>query len=158
MIMPFMRYSKLLAPFILMLMLTPALHADVLVHAWARATPPGATSGAIYGVFSNTGDLAMRATGIGFEHARHVMVHRTVSTDGVTRMLPGELSMAPGETLQLAPGDLHIMLMGLAIPLVKGCRYRFSLIWENGETSFHDLVTGGYGQMTEPAGEGQACP
>lgn len=154
MMMPFMRYLILLVLWIL----PPLLHAEVLVHAWARATAPGANSGAIYGVFSNEGDTAMRATSIGFEHAGHVMVHRTVSTDGVTRMLPAEISIAPGGQLLLAPGDLHIMLMGLNAPLVMGCRYSLSLTWETGETSVHDVVTGGFGQMTAPAVEGQACP
>jgi hypothetical protein len=48
--------------------------------------------------------------------------------DGVMKMRPlKDLTVAPGETLQLAPGGSHVMLMGLAKPLEEGSSFPLTL-------------------------------
>lgn len=140
--------------------------SDVVVEAWARATPPGVSSAVIYGSFDNKGSDEMRVAEIRFEGAKHAMIHRTVEEEGMTRMVHGEILVPPGERYELKPGGLHVMLMGVANALVQGCRYQFQVIWENGDTASHEFVTGGYGQMVFPADaeslggdtEGRLCP
>ena len=40
------------------------------------------------------------------------------------------IAIAPGETVKLAPGGLHIMLLGLKQPLEKGARIPMTLRFE----------------------------
>ena len=56
---------------------------------------------------------------------------------------------AAGSTI-LAPGGLHIMLMGLSEGLKTGCEYSFQLTWADGSVSRHAFLTGEYGQMAAP--------
>jgi len=79
---------------------------------WVRAMPPGQRMTAAYlrivaggepveidGVSSPIGDASL---------------HETQTVDGRSRMVEIEkLSLGPGETVELAPGGKHIMLMGL---------------------------------------------
>lgn len=125
--------------------------SDVAVQAWSRATPPGASSAAIYGLFENNSSHEMRVAEIRFAGARHAMIHRTVEDEGMTRMVHGEILVPSGERYELKPGGLHIMLMGVSFPLLQGCLYKFQILWENGDSTNHEFVTGGYGQMVFPA-------
>jgi copper(I)-binding protein len=51
--------------------------------------------------------------------------------DDIARMREvAVLHIAPGEKLELAPGGLHVMLMGLRKPLVAGRTFRLELLFE----------------------------
>ncbi len=93
----------------------------------------------------------MRVAEIRFTGARHAMIHRTVEDEGMARMVHGEILVPPGERYELKPGGLHIMLMGVSFPLLQGCLYKFQILWENGDSTNHEFVTGDYGQMVFPA-------
>ncbi|HIE87457.1 MAG: copper chaperone PCu(A)C [bacterium] len=137
---------------VLLLVALPLMaKSDVAVQAWSRATPPGASSAAIYGLFENNSSHEMRVAEIRFTGARHAMIHRTVEDEGMARMVHGEILVPPGERYELKPGGLHIMLMGVSFPLLQGCLYKFQILWENGDSTNHEFVTGGYGQMVFPA-------
>lgn len=81
--------------------------------AWIREAPPGAPVMAGYGTLLNTGAMPLTIIAVespGFFH--HVGMHETSLDEGQARMVPREsLSLAPGQTLPLAPGALHLMLM-----------------------------------------------
>ena len=124
--------------------------------AWARATAPGATTGAVYGVLENHSSEKLTLAGVEFSGAGYVMVHRTVERDGMMRMIHADVMLAPGDSLALRPGDLHMMLMKLARPLRQGCRYRLTLDW-GALKSTHSFVTGGYGQIRKPEQAGEPC-
>jgi periplasmic copper chaperone A len=137
---------------VLLLVALPLLaKSDVAVQAWSRATPPGTSSAAIYGLFENNSAHEMRVAEIRFTGARHAMIHRSVEDEGIARMVHGEIVVPPGERYELKPGGLHIMLMGVSSPLLQGCLYKFQILWENGDSTNHEFVTGGYGQMVFPA-------
>ena len=131
--------------------------ADVEVKAWARATTPGSSSAAIYGVFKNTGAEVMSFSKINFAGARQAMIHETREEQGVLRMTRGSVILSPGESYELKPGGTHLMLMGISSPLIEGCRYSFQVVWDNGESSAYHFLTGGYGQMRFPK-NGNQCP
>jgi periplasmic copper chaperone A len=136
---------------VLLLVALPLLaKSDVEVLAWARATPPGASTAAIYGSFENNGSHEMKVAEIRFAGARHAMIHRTVEDEGMARMVHGEILVPVGERFELKPGGLHVMLMGVSSPLQEGCQYKFQILWENGDSTNHEFVTGGYGQMIYP--------
>jgi copper(I)-binding protein len=79
------------------------------VEAWARATPPGATTGAIYGRFTDTAGKSWLAEGIKVPFAGHVMVHKTSNEEGMMRMRHTQLHIEAGETVVLEPGSTHII-------------------------------------------------
>jgi copper(I)-binding protein len=89
-------------------------------QAWARATPPGATTGVIY--LSLTSTAADRLIGVATPVAASATLHRSVMSGGVMQMRPltGGLALPAGQTVTLAPEGNHIMLDGLKAPLTQG--------------------------------------
>ena len=62
-----------------------------------------------------------------------VEVHRTLMQDGMMRMeaVP-DLTVNPGETVQLAPGGLHLMLMQPVEPTRPGEVHRIVIEFDDG--------------------------
>lgn len=109
---------------VLVLMLTAfAAHAEdgpVVSDAWARATPPGVEVGAAYLVIQG-GIRPDRLVGASSERADMVHLHDVVEEDGLAKMRSTESVEIPaGQRVELAPKGRHLMLMGLAAPLVAG--------------------------------------
>jgi copper(I)-binding protein len=72
-------------------------------------------------------------------------VHRTATNEqGVSSMEPaGDLTIAPGTILTLAPGGLHAMLMNLQAPINKGDRFKLTLKFaEGGEVTVEVVARG----------------
>ena len=90
--------------------------------AWARATAPGQTGGAIYATIVNDGgadELVGVSTGAG-----NAMLHSNESVDGVARMrMMAALPVPARSRVTLAPGAVHVMLGGLKAPLAAGSRF-----------------------------------
>jgi len=99
-----------------------AASADVVIERpWTRAVPPVSANGAAYLHIVNTGSEPDRLLGAASPTARMVHLHETRIEEGVARMgMVGELLIAPGERVELAPGGLHLMVMGLEQPLAEG--------------------------------------
>ena len=111
---------------------------------WARETPQGAPNGALYLTISNEGDRDDRLLSVATEHASHAGIHSTSEEDGMMRMRSVEaLSIPAHEKISLAPGGLHIMLMGLNKELVKGDEISINLVFEeSGEQTIRFPVLG----------------
>ena len=97
-----------------------------------RATAPGMPSSAAYVSIANHGDAADRLFAAKTAVARRVEIHSAEMDSGVMRMraVDGGLLIAAGEILHLAPGGLHIMLMGLTTQLAAGGQHEITLIFE----------------------------
>jgi len=95
----------------------PMVHVE---HPWARATPPHASTGAVY--LSLTASAADRLTGASTPAAAQAELHESSMTAaGVMQMRPVDgLDLPPGKTVTLAPEHYHLMLTGLKAPLVAG--------------------------------------
>src|SRR3712207_2777024 len=92
-----------------------------IAHPWARATPAGATVGAGYMTITNTGTQTDRLVGGSAAGASRIEVHASVIEGGLARMRPVKaLEIGPNQTVELKPGGLHIMLIGLKRPLTQG--------------------------------------
>ncbi len=100
-------------------------------HPWARATAPGQPNGAAYFSITNSGDDD-RLVGVQSPAAERVELHgHEHGGDGVVRMRPVEsIALGGGETVALAPGGMHVMLIGLAERLAEGDRIPLTLIFE----------------------------
>jgi len=93
----------------------------VLADAWVRALPPTQTNTAAYVTVTNPGKAAIMITGASSGLAQQVQIHTTREIDGYMRMEQlQDLSVAAGQSVQLAPGGTHLMLLGLARMPLRG--------------------------------------
>jgi copper(I)-binding protein len=91
-------------------------------QAWSRATPGGANVGVGYLRVTNTGSAPDRLLGGAADVASRIETHDMKMEDGVMKMraLSQGIEIAPGATIELKPGGLHLMLMGLKQGLKAG--------------------------------------
>ena len=96
----------------------------VLDHAWARATPGGAKVGGGYLTIENKGASPDKLIGGSSPAAGKIELHQMAMNNGVMTMRPvnGGLPIPPGQSITLAPGGYHIMMMGLKILSKKAPR------------------------------------
>ena len=101
-------------------------------HPWSRPTPAGAVAGGGFLTITNTGKEPDRLLSGTTTAADRLEIHEMSVTDGIMRMraLPDGLAIAPGQTVKLAPGGYHIMLIGLKKPLAIGDRVPARLKFE----------------------------
>lgn len=97
-----------------------------ITGAWARATAPGQPVGAAYMTIASPVGLTLQS--IDTSAAKSVEVHTMDHRNGVMRMraVP-TLRVAAGVPVQLAPGGMHLMLMGLQQPLKAGDTLRLKM-------------------------------
>lgn len=93
----------------------------VVEQAWVRAAPPGAAMLAGYARLSNRGDEAISIESVDSPAFAHASLHETRVENGVSgmRALPA-LVLAPGASVELAPGGKHVMLMQPKTELASG--------------------------------------
>jgi copper(I)-binding protein len=127
-----MRIVRSVALACAMLVAAPALADKLAVtDAWARTTPPGATMGVVYFKLHNGSGRSDRLLKLKTPVAASATVHRSEIVDGIARMREvSVLHVAPGETLEFAPGGLHVMLMGLKGPLRDRQVFELELLFE----------------------------
>lgn len=101
---------------------------------WARATAGRAETGAAY-VTLKGGDGADSLIAAASPVAESVELHTHLEEDGVMRMrqVPS-IPVGPGEKVELKPGGLHIMLIGLKGPLKEGKRFPLTLTFQRAGT------------------------
>jgi copper(I)-binding protein len=104
-----------------------------IAQPWARATPKGASSGAAYMTITNTGKTADKVNCVSSEASAQCQIHTMAMDNGVMKMRPveGGLEIKPGETVTLAPGGLHVMLVNLKHPLEQGKSVKATLKFDS---------------------------
>ena len=104
----------------------------VIDHAWTRATPGGADVGIGYLTIENKGTAPDKLTGASTPAAAKAELHEMSMDNGVMKMRPAKdgLPIPPGQSVTLAPGGLHLMLMGLKNPLKEGGKVPLTLQFE----------------------------
>jgi copper(I)-binding protein len=97
----------------------PVLAAPQVEAAWARPTAKGQPAGGGYLRIDNKGGAADRLLGASAGAAAASVELHSMSMDGdVMRMRRVDAIDVPaGGTVELKPGGLHLMLMGLTAPL-----------------------------------------
>jgi periplasmic copper chaperone A len=97
-------------------------------HAWARAMPAGAKTGAAYLTIKNSGKEGDRLVGVSSPVAGMAQLHTEINDNGVMKMRPlSGIDLKPGSTTVLKPGGMHIMLMDLKQPLKQGQSFPLTL-------------------------------
>ena len=97
-----------------------------------RATVAGMQSSAAYLKITNNGVSDDRLIAAKTAIAQRVEIHSMEMDNGVMRMraVDGGLAIAAGDSVTLAPGGLHIMLMGLTTDLAPDTQHEIILVFE----------------------------
>jgi len=107
----------------------PAASGIAIDAPWSRPVAAGTSVGAGYLKITNSGNEPDVLLGASSDSAERVEVHETtVGDDGTSRMrkLDG-LEIKPGETVELKPAGMHLMLIGLKAPLKEGDTFKLKL-------------------------------
>jgi periplasmic copper chaperone A len=155
----------------------PAAAADYDVGSihistpWARATPKGAAAGAAYMTVTNKGTASDRLNCVSDDASAQCQIHSMTMENGVMKMRPveGGLEIKPGETVTLAPGGFHMMLLDLKAPLEQGKTLKATLKFDHAGTVDVEYpiaaigapapgAAAGGGSMNMGSGGGMAMP
>jgi copper(I)-binding protein len=112
-----------------------------IAQPWTRAAGANA-NGAGFMVLRNAGTRADRLLSAATPAARAVELHTHLREGDVMRMRPvQDIPVPAGETVELRPGGMHLMLIGLAAPLQQGGRVPLTLRFEHaGEVQVELIV------------------
>ncbi len=138
-----------------MLLSGTAMAADVEVEGpYARATAPSQPNSAVFMQINNQGD-ATQLVSASSSAAKVVELHTHTQDQGVMRMRKIDAIELPANTqVELAPGGLHIMLIGLEAPLQVGSQIDMTLEFADGTSEQLEVPV----QQVMPAGMGHGKP
>lgn len=112
--------------------------AVAIADAWVREAPPGARALGGYMTVTNRGKKPLTLKGVSSPLFGSVEMHTIVQEEGRMRMKQVmELAIAPGASLQLKPGDKHLMLMQPKQTLKAGQKVTLTL--DFGKDGTHQL-------------------
>ena len=136
---------KLIAIVVVAWAVASPAHAQESVRvfdAWARATILASRPGAAYLTIESA--AKDRLLGLTTPVAGHVMIHAVEKDGDISRMKHIEtLELPAGQRVTLAPGGMHLMLMGLQDKLSEGTTLPMTLSFENaGEITVEGSVLG----------------
>ena len=97
----------------------PAAPEIAVSEAWARATAPGQSGGAVYATIANRGG-ADRLVGVTSDAVRRCSTAATMKAAWRGCGCCPTSRSPPGRRVVLAPGGTHVMLTGLDAPLAAG--------------------------------------
>jgi len=93
---------------------------------WARATPGGAQTAAVYATIVSAADD--RLTGAATPAAKEAQLHTMATDNGVMTMRQvDDINLPAGQPVTLKPGGYHIVPTGLTQPLVEGQTFPLTL-------------------------------
>ncbi len=97
---------------------------------------------AVYLTLRNNGDVADTLVSAATDAAQAVEIHESRMEDGVMRMRQRDnVEIPAGESVVLAPGGLHVMLIGLTQELTEGDEFDVTLtLTRSGQRSMTVVV------------------
>jgi hypothetical protein len=132
------------------------LGALTIGQPWARASAGAVKNGAAFLTVENHGTETDRLLSAATPAAAAAELHtHMMDGDGVMRMRQVEaIELAPGSEVKLAPGGIHIMLMGLAAPLQEATTFPLTLRFEHAGEVTVEVTVGAVAAMGHGAGGG----
>jgi len=95
--------------------------SDIEISSVYIAEPVMGERAALYFTLTNRASIADDLMAVSTPIAEMAEIHRTIADGGMMRMEPVEsLRVSPGETLHLAPGGYHVMLLNLTRQIEPG--------------------------------------
>jgi copper(I)-binding protein len=121
-------------------------------HPFARATPPGARTGAVFFTVVNAGKETDRLLRASTPIAAGVVLHQMALEDGVMKMraVPS-VEVRSGGRLELKPNGYHLMLLDLKQPLKVGEKFPLTLTFEDAGSITISVWVEEMGAMGGPA-------
>ena len=103
-----------------------------ITNAWARETAPAQVNGGGFRTISNKSDAADRLISASSPVAPTVQLHTMSMDGGVMRMreLPDGIAVPAKGVVELKPGGLHIMFIGIKAPFKPGQTIALTLRFE----------------------------
>ncbi len=102
--------------------------------AYVRAVPPGQPNSAAFMTITNHGSEARALLAAESDTAEVVELHTHRLENGMMQMRQLEqIDLPAGETVTLAPGGLHLMLIGLTETLAAGDQVELTLGFDDGD-------------------------
>jgi iron complex outermembrane receptor protein len=102
----------------------------VIGHPWSRPAAAGMPTGVAYLTITNNGPKEEVLVGARTPAAQRVEIHQTSVSEGMARMRPlPQVRIVPGSTVKIAPGGIHLMLIGLEVPLTAGDEIPLTLVF-----------------------------
>jgi copper(I)-binding protein len=102
-----------------------------VTEAWMRASLGQVPSTAAYFKIENRGTTEDKLLAVATPVAAMAHVHGMAEENGVMTMnAVGALVIKPGETVELAPGGLHVMVMNMKAPIKAGASVPLVLTFE----------------------------
>lgn len=129
--------------FLLLALLLPATAFAELEFsdAWIKNLPPPVPVRAGYLTIHNPQTQTVSIVAVRSDAFASVEIHQTLMADGMMRMEQVKnLTIGPGETVQLAPGGLHLMLMQPVEPTRPGEVHRITMEFDDGYLQQLDLT------------------
>jgi len=103
--------------------------------AWIREAPPGATAMAGYMHIINNSENDIILHSANSPAFKAIEFHRSVEADGVYRMVPHlHLHIAANASIELKPGDYHLMMFSPTGALKQGDSVEVELVFSQGQT------------------------
>jgi copper(I)-binding protein len=114
---------------------TPALTQVTVTQAWARTSPSSANTGAAYFTIVSPIDDRLLSVGVNPSVAGSAELHQTMTDSGGMTMSPVDgVDLKAGVPFMLAPGQHHVMLMGLVKPFKAGDTFTLTIMLQKAGT------------------------
>jgi copper(I)-binding protein len=135
-----------LTTFAALALAAPAVAGDYRVggievrRPWTRPAQAG-MNGVGYFTLANVGTRPVVLARVESPAAQSITLHQTREQNGVSSMRPveGGVAIAPGAKVAFAPGDYHLMLMGLTRAQALGGKVPLTLVFADGRRVKIDL-------------------
>ena len=100
-------------------------------EAWARPSPMMERAGAAYLVLHNGGAADDKLLSVESDVAKAIELHETKESGGMMQMSPvPNIPIPANSKVELKPGGLHVMLIGLNLELKAGDKVELTLNFE----------------------------
>ena len=110
---------------------------------WVKAAGTDQQMTAVFVTLTNTTDEQVHVVSATTDMSAKAELHERVQKDGtmVMQETSDGFTLAAGETLELKPGGLHVMVMGLQEDVLAGEKHEVTLTLEDGtEVSFEAIA------------------
>ena len=120
-------------------------------HIWARATPAGTTTAAIYVPLLNAGKEPDSLIGASSDLASKIEIHQDSNENGIMRMQKLDVvTLEPNKPVSLRPSGIHLMVFGLKQQLKEGGMFPLTLQFEKAGSITVEAMIEAAGAMSEP--------
>lgn len=106
-----------------------------ITNAWIKDLPPVIPMRAGYMQIENNSNATYRITGVESEVFTAIDIHESIEKNGMMSMQPiSPLIIEADTAIKLAPGGIHLMMMGPKQVLKPGDQVNISLKYDDGST------------------------